>query len=131
MFFQFVNSVDPAKKFYGQTRQDMGGSFYIDIIDVMAAAKMQGLHQLLKLDIVPEKRLSCTYRNFTEGITPNNIYDAQILMISETYYLLKSTDSVKHKIIYIARYLTKLSCRTITLATKPDNVSFKSLEELN
>ena len=109
----------------------MGDSFYIDIIDVMAAEKMQGLHQLLKLDIVTEKRLSYTYRNFTEGITPDNTDVAQILMISETYYLLKSTDPMKHKIIYIARYLTKLSCRTITLATKPENVSFKSLEELN
>lgn len=30
----------------------MAGSFYIDLVDDMAAAKMQVLHQLLKLNIV-------------------------------------------------------------------------------
>ena len=42
-----VMSSDPAEKFFGQTRQRMSGNFYIDIVDVMAVAKMQVLHQLL------------------------------------------------------------------------------------
>ena len=39
--FPADNSIDPAETFFGQTRQRMRGSFYIDIVDVMAAAKMQ------------------------------------------------------------------------------------------
>ena len=38
----------------GQARQHKGGNFYIDITDVMAAAKVQRLHQLMKCDIMPE-----------------------------------------------------------------------------
>ena len=42
-----VFSQDPLEKFFGQVRQRFGGNFYIDIGDVLAAAKVQRLHQLL------------------------------------------------------------------------------------
>lgn len=50
--FPVINATDSLKKFFGQTRQRMAGSFYIDLVDGMAATKMQVLHQLLKLNIV-------------------------------------------------------------------------------
>ena len=65
------------------TTTRMGGSFHIDIADGMAAAKLQVLHQLLNLDIVPDP--SCS-----EDVTPYNIDVAQNLMISETKFLLQS-----------------------------------------
>ena len=48
-----VFSQNPLEKFFGQCRQRVGGNFYIDIGDVIASAKAQHLHQLLKYDIVP------------------------------------------------------------------------------
>jgi hypothetical protein len=48
-----VFSQDPLMKFFGQARQRFGGNFYIDIEDVIATAKVQRLHQSLKLDIIP------------------------------------------------------------------------------
>ena len=59
----------------------MRGSFYIGIVDVMAAAKMQVLHQLLKLDIVPDKSLSYTSPSCTEEVTSDNI---NVVQNSET-----------------------------------------------
>ena len=105
----------------------MGGSFYIDIVDGMAAAKMQVLHQLLKLDIVPHKSLSYTYRNSTEDVTPNNINVVQNLMISETQSLLQSIDPMKHKIIYIKGHLSK----NYTGDEATENLSSEFLDELN
>lgn len=57
-----VFSQDPLEKFFGQARQRFGGNFYIDICDVIAAAKVQRLHQLLKLDIIPkyDAQRTCT-----------------------------------------------------------------------
>ena len=59
-----VFSQDPAEKFFGQARQRSGGNFYIDILDVIAAGKVQQMHQLVKYDGIPEssrqKKASCT-----------------------------------------------------------------------
>ena len=44
-----VFSHSPLEKCFGQARQRKGGgNFYIDICDVIAAAKVQPLHQLIK-----------------------------------------------------------------------------------
>ena len=48
-----VFSTNPLEKFFGQVRQRNGDNFYIDIMDVIAAAKAQRLHQLIKNDILP------------------------------------------------------------------------------
>ena len=54
--FQYVLpaafSQNPFEKFFGQTRQRIGGNFYIDI-NVISAAKAQRFHQFIKTDIVP------------------------------------------------------------------------------
>ena len=48
-----VLSTNPLEKFFGQARQRVGGNFYIDIMDVTAAAKVQRLHQLMNKDVLP------------------------------------------------------------------------------
>ena len=73
-----VSSTNPAKKFFGQTRQRMRRRFYIGIADIMTEAKMQVLHQQLKLDIVPDKSLSYTCPSCTEKVSPDNIKVVQI-----------------------------------------------------
>ena len=49
-----VFSQDPVEKFFGYARQRCGGSFYIDILDVVAVTKIHQMHQLVKYGIVPE-----------------------------------------------------------------------------
>ena len=49
-----VFSQDPVEKFFGYARQRCGGSFYIDIVDVLAVAKIQQMHQVVKYGIIPE-----------------------------------------------------------------------------
>ena len=34
---------EPLEKFFGQARQRRGGNFYIDVVDIMAAAKIVNL----------------------------------------------------------------------------------------
>ena len=65
-----VTLTDPVEKLFAQTRQRMRWSVYIDIVHVMAAEKMQVLHQLLNLDIVPDKSLAYTCPSCTEEVTP-------------------------------------------------------------
>ena len=41
------------EKFFGKTTMRVGGTFYIDVVDVIAFAKNTNLHALLKYDILP------------------------------------------------------------------------------
>jgi len=50
--FPALFSQDLLEKFFGQARQRCGGNFYIDVSDVICAAKVQRLYQLLKDDVV-------------------------------------------------------------------------------
>ena len=50
---QAVFADEALEKFFGQTRQRSGGNFYIDVGDVMAAAKTFNLHNLLKNNLLP------------------------------------------------------------------------------
>ena len=46
-------SQDPLEKFFSQARQRCCGNFYIDVNDVIAAAKVERLLQLLKYNVNP------------------------------------------------------------------------------
>ena len=48
-----VFSTNPLEKFFGQSRQRVGGNFDIDVVDVILAAKVQRLHQLIKNAFIP------------------------------------------------------------------------------
>ena len=70
MNFQYVLpgifSDDALEKFFGQSRQRSGGNFYIDVVDINAAAK---IGNLIKYDIFPanEKQLEeCQCSNLSE-----------------------------------------------------------------
>ena len=99
---------EALEKFFGQARQRSGGNFYIDVVDIMAAAKVTNLQTLLKHDIMPESSsrvLDCD-KNCTSSITP----DERSELIDEiapldTRELLRSADNLKHKDVYLACFL--------------------------
>ena len=104
-----VLSTNPLEKFFGQSRQRIGSNFYIDVLDITAAAKVQRLHQLIKNDIIPvdgESRKFC--ESCTEGLRENDIDLINEVSIYTTQELLDSeTDPMKHTAVYIARFLTR------------------------
>jgi len=102
-----VFSQDPLEKFFGQARQRFGGNFYIDIGDVLAAAKVQRLHQLLKLDIIPKDDSQRTCRMCTATLDEQDLELLQDFTLIDTQILIESEDSQKHKIIFVAGYLTR------------------------
>ena len=52
--------VDEAlEKFFGQPRQRNGGNFYIDIVDIKAAAETKNLHALLKYESSRTSLIMC------------------------------------------------------------------------
>jgi len=102
-----VFSQDPLEKFFGQARQRFGGNFYIDIGDVIAAAKVQRLHQLLKLDIIPKDDAQRTCSNCTATPDEQDLEMLQDITTDDTENLIQSDDSLKHKIIFVASFVTR------------------------
>jgi len=83
-----IFSQDPLEKFFGQARQQFGGNFYIDIVDVLAAAKVQQLHPLLKLDIVPKDDAQRTCIHCTEILDDEDLELIQDISTEETQFLI-------------------------------------------
>ena len=102
-----VFSQDPLEKFFGQARQRFGGNFYIDIGDVIAAAKVQRLHQLLKLDIIPKDDAQRTCSKCTATPDELDLQMLQDITTDDTVNLIQSDDSLKHKVIFVAGFLTR------------------------
>jgi hypothetical protein len=102
-----VFSQDPLEKFFGQARQRFGGNFYIDISDVIAASKVQRLHQLLKLDIIPKNDAKRTCACCTATPDELDLEILQDLTADDTVNLIQSDDCLKHKVIFIAGFLTR------------------------
>ena len=102
-----IFSQDPLEKFFGQARQRCGGNFYIDILDVLAVMRMQILHQLLKLDLMPDPCATLKCPSCTESVHPDDINVLHTLSLVNTQELLQSDGELKHKAIYIAGYVTK------------------------
>ena len=91
---------EALEKFFGQARQRNGGNFYIDIVDIKAAAETKNLHILLKYESMPHKsnNVPCTSNIRIDD------YHFDIT-IADTEGLVQSNDSIKHKIIFLAGYL--------------------------
>ena len=91
---------EALEKFFIQARQRNGGNFYIDIVDIKAAAETKNLHALLKYESMPHKsnNLPCTSNIRIDD------YHFDIT-IANTEDLVQSNDSIKHKIIFLAGYL--------------------------
>ena len=101
-----VFSQDPLEKIFGQARQRNGGNFYIDIVDVLSSAKAQRLHQLLKYNIIPQGVPEFTCPECTTPVSLGDIELMQEISIEDTELLLDSGDTLKHKVVFIAGYIT-------------------------
>ena len=127
-----VNSQSVLEKFFGKARMRNSGNFYIDEIDIRAAAKVQCLHQLLKYDIIPkgEEGTSC-------HLCSSNIHSIDLenlCTLTNTQSLPESTDTMKQKVIYIAGFLSHKHYHQKKDADDADDdhpVNSSFLEELN
>ena len=129
-----VFSQDPLEKFFGQARQRCGGNFYIDIGDVLAAAKVQRLHQLLQQDVLPERDIAgaicplCTSEVDSQDIEP-----LQDIKLDDTQELIESSNTLKQKVVFIAGFLAHKHSN-VNIADNDDvtaNVSCEFLQELD
>ena len=125
-----VFSQNPLEKFFGQTRQRCGGNFYIDIGDVIAAAKAQHLHQLLKFEIIPEGEtciVDCVLCHSVADVCDLEIIDE--ISVKDTEILIESNDTVKQKVVYLGGFLAhKLNQPDVDIS---EDVTCDFLNELN
>ena len=110
------------------------GNFYIDIIDLTAAAKVQCLHQLLKYDIIPQVETSTVCDLCTREPDAKDLEAISGYTLSRTQTLLDSTDSLKQKIVYIAGFLSHRHFqqnKQLTHANEDELVTSDFLDELS
>ncbi|KAI6654420.1 hypothetical protein LOD99_816 [Oopsacas minuta] len=93
-------------KFFEQARKRHGGNFYIDVGDVISACKAQRLHQMLKFNIIPQGCLGWKCSYCTAPIVLEDIDVMLETSTEDTQTLLDSTGSLKHKVVFIAGFLT-------------------------
>ena len=79
----------------------------LDIGDVVAAAKVQRLHQLLKLDIIPNDDAQRTCSSCSATPDEQHLELMQDISSDDTENLTESNDNLKHKVIFIAGYVTR------------------------
>jgi len=77
----------------------------IDIGDVSAAANVQRLHQLLKLDIIPKNDAQRTCSN-CRTLDEQDLEMLNDITTDGTDIFMQSDDSLKHTIIFVAGFLT-------------------------
>ena len=99
--FQYILSAifsqDALEKFFGQSRHRCSGNFCIDIGDVLAAAKVQHLHQLLKYEIIPEGEVCVADCSLCDSVADSS--DLELIdetSVKDTEALLESNDTLKH-----------------------------------
>ena len=130
---------EALEKFFGQARQRRGGNFYIDVVVIMAAAKIVNLQTLIKHDIMPESSsrvLDCD-TNCTTSENPaerSELIDE--ITPQDTQELLRSDDTLKHKVVYLAGYLVykygdSTSMEEIIGDEDDNEVSSEFLDNLN
>ena len=94
------------EKFFGQCRQRVGGNFYIDIGDVIASAKAQHLHQLLKYDIVPVSDgcdvVQCQLCNVAVDTNVLKLIDE--ISLEDMENVLESDVTYKQKLVFLAGF---------------------------
>jgi len=74
----------------------------MDIGDVLAAAKVQKLHPLLELDIVPNEDAQRTCIHCTKILDDKDLELIQDITTEETQFLIASDDALKHKVLFVA-----------------------------
>ena len=110
---------EALKKLFGQARHCSGGNFYIDIVDIKAAAETKNIHALLNYDSTPQQHhVPCT---------SNVCIDDDQFDIADTEEPIKSNDTIKHKIIFLAGYLEhKFRARMSSVETDDDEDTIDS-----
>ena len=106
--FPSIFADEALERFFGKTRQRSGGNFYIDVVDIMAVGKIENLQTLIKHDIMPDSSfrvLECD-QNCTTSINPEERSElTDEITPQDTQELLRSDDTLKHKVVYLAGYL--------------------------
>ena len=115
------------EKFFGQTRQRNGGNFYIDVVDVLAAAKVTNLHSLVKYGILPVDEPAPACEICDEPPNDDDVELIQDFALTETQSILSSADAFKHKIVYIAGHLVHKFDEFVE-ADEEDEISSKFLD---
>ena len=85
-----VFSQDPLENIFGTARQRCGGNFNIDYEVVLAVAKTQVLHQLLKHDLIPDKCLSFKCQSCTGELDYDDLDALHELCISDTHFSFRT-----------------------------------------
>ena len=91
---------EALERFFGQARQRGAGNFYIDVVDIKAAAETKNLRALLKYDSTPQPHsdVPCTC-SIHIG---EDQFDITILDTED-----QSNDTIKHIVIFLAGYLER------------------------
>ena len=103
-----IFSDDGLEKFFGQARQRSGGNFYIDVCDIMSAAKVKNLSTLIKSELVPERdsRVQICDNDCTIFDNPKDVEELlHEVSIEDTELLLRSNDPLRHKVVFVAGHL--------------------------
>ena len=100
-----VNADEALEKFFGQARMRNQGNFYIDTNDILAAAKVFNLHNLVKHDIIPTEEAELGCSTCTEAVDEDEIEEIHDHSIVDTQSLLSSDDTFRHEVVYIAGHL--------------------------
>lgn len=130
---------ETLEKFFGQARQRSGGNFYIDVVDIMATAKIANLHTLVKHDIMPESgsRVLVCDKNCSSFLNPDERSELiDEITPQDTQELLRSDAALKHKVVYLAGYLVhkyggSSSMEDIMDGDDGNEVSSEFLDNLN
>ena len=97
-----VFSMNPPEKYFGQSIQRVGGNYYIDVI---AVAKLQRLHILVKNDIIPDKRKICVHCGV--DINEEDLLVVAEFSIDDIQELLNLMYTLVHKVVYIAAFISR------------------------
>ena len=100
-----VNADEVLEKFFGIARMRNRGNFYIDQVDILAAAKVFNLHSLLKGGVLTTDEAESSCQTCSEAVDEDEIEKVHELTVADTQTLLSSDDTYKHKIVYIAGHL--------------------------
>ena len=104
-FLSAIDADEALEKFFGKARMRSCGNFYIDMVDVAAAAKVTNLHALLQYDLLPEQLDESNCPTCSQDVSEDDIDSISDYTVEETEMVIDSDDCLKHKIIYIAGHL--------------------------
>ena len=106
-------------------RQHCSGNFYIDIGDVIAAAKVQQLHQLSKHNIIPHtiKQSACDLCKTPPASEDLEHQSDLTVDDSQQHAIIRRCNVLKLKIVYIAGFITRKFLEDVRDDTGDDSLT--------